>query len=217
MDCVDISLKNISLELGGKNILRNVNLELKAGNIHVIYGKSGSGKTSLLNIMNGLYVPTQGSYYFKGKKVAFDDERSLAEMRKSIGYFHQELALVEDITLEDNLKLFSHIKGYEIDSVCVKKQLENMGISHLYRENVSFFSGGERQRAAFLKLLLFECPVLLIDEPTNNLDNENMEYIVKALEELGKSGKNVVVVSHSEKIKEIADNIHHMEEINGAR
>lgn len=216
MGCGEIQLENIYLELAGKKVLNNVSLHMDQGKIQVIFGKSGSGKTSLLNVMNGLYIPTKGDYYFEDKKVDYQNELMMEQLRKKIGYFHQELALMEHMTLEDNLKIFSMIQEKELNEQDIKKQLERMEISHLYKKNVSLFSGGERQRAAFLKLLVIDYPTILIDEPTNNLDDENAAYIIRCIRQLGDTGKNVVVVSHSNKLLEIADVIYRMEEINEA-
>lgn len=212
----EIRLENIYLELAGRNVLNHVSLHMEQGKIQVIFGKSGSGKTSLLNVMNGLYIPTKGEYYFEGKKVEYHKEDSMEQLRKKVGYFHQELALMEHMTLEENLQIFSMIQEKKINEQDVKKQLESMEISHLYKQNVSLFSGGERQRAAFLKLLIFDYSAVLIDEPTNNLDDENADYIIRCIKQLGASGKNVVVVSHSGKLLEIADEVYRMEEINEA-
>lgn len=215
LDYGEIYIEKICLELSGKKILNNVSLKMNSGKIHVILGKSGSGKTSLLNVMNGLYIPTSGNYYFGENKIDYGNENEIDELRKKIGYFHQELALIENITLEENLKIFAKIRGQVLEEKKIAEQLEKMKISYLYRQNISTLSGGERQRAAFLKLLLFDYPVVLIDEPTNNLDSENVEYMIQAIRQLGKMKKNVIIVSHSEKVKEIADVVYRMEKING--
>lgn len=212
----EIQLKDICLNINGKKILKNISVELKAGKIHVFFGKSGSGKTSLMNVLNGLYIPTEGEYYFESELVNYEDEAEISNMRMKIGYFHQELALMEHMTLEENMQIFSQILGKRVDEKVLDVQLENLGLKSLYQEDVSYFSGGERQRAAFLKLLLFEYPVVLIDEPTNNLDAENIDYMIRAMKQLREEGKNVIVVSHSERILEIADIKYYMEEINEA-
>lgn len=214
MDCVEIKLEGICLSLGGKLVLNNVSLTTKPATITAIYGKSGSGKTSLLNVMNGLYVPESGIYSVGGRKVDFYDEALIQELRRNVGYFHQELALIENLTLMQNLTIFAEIQEKELDERYVKSCLNELGITHLYDRNVSTLSGGERQRAAFCKLVVFEYPVVLIDEPTNNLDSENIDYILRAIQLLKEKGKNVIVVSHSDKVTAIADYVFVMEELN---
>lgn len=211
MDYVEIMLEGICLSLGGKVILDNVSMVAKPETITAIYGRSGSGKTSLLNVMNGLYVPDSGKYYINGEKIDFLDEQQITNIRRKIGYFHQELALIENLTLLQNLSIFAEIQGKNFDEEWVKVCLDELDIGYLLKRNVSTLSGGERQRAAFSKLIIFDYPVILIDEPTNNLDAVNIDYILRAVQLLKKKGKNVIVVSHSEKVTAIADYVYEME------
>ena len=214
MDYVEIKLRGICLSLGGKTVLNNISITTKPAAITAIYGKSGSGKTSLLNVMNGLYVPECGTYTVGGKIVDFQDEEQIQNLRRNVGYFHQELALIENLTLMQNLTIFAEIQGKALEDDYVKNCLKELGIAHLYDRNISTLSGGERQRAAFCKLLIFDYPVVLIDEPTNNLDSENIDYILRAMQLLKDRGKNVVVVSHSDRVAAIADFAFAMEELN---
>lgn len=214
MDCVEIMLQGICLSLGGKVILDHVSMVAKPATITVIHGRSGSGKTSLLNVMNGLYVPDCGEYYVDGEKIDFLNEQQITRIRRAIGYFHQELALIENITLLQNLTIFAEIQGKKLDDDWLKVCLDELGIGYLLNRNISTLSGGERQRAAFSKLIIFDYPVVLIDEPTNNLDTENIDYILSAVQLLKKNGKNVIVVSHSDKVTAIADCVYEMEALN---
>ena len=200
-----IELKNIFFEIAGRRILSNVNLDIKRNNITLIYGKSGSGKSTLLNIMNMLYKVKEGTYKFNNILVDLDDENKISEIRKKIGFFHQELALMENLTIEENMKIFSKIIEKPIDRKMLDVYLELLDIKKIYKVNVSTLSGGERQRAAFLKLLILPYEVIFIDEPTNNLDTENIKVIEKGIKKLKEQGKTVVVVSHFIPLQEIAD------------
>ena len=147
-----IELNNIFFEIAGRSILSNVNLGIKENNITLIYGKSGSGKSTLLNIMNMLYKVKKGTYKFDDFEVDFDDENKISDIRKRIGFFHQELALMENLTIEENMEIFSKIIDKPIDKNMLNEYLELLDIKKIYKVNVSTLSGGERQRAAFLKL-----------------------------------------------------------------
>lgn len=209
-----IELKNIFFEIAGRRILSNVNLDIKRNNITLIYGKSGSGKSTLLNIMNMLYKVKEGTYKFNNILVDLDDENKISEIRKKIGFFHQELALMENLTIEENMKIFSKIIEKPIDRKMLDEYLELLDIKKIYKVNVSTLSGGERQRAAFLKLLILPYEVIFIDEPTNNLDTENIKVIEKRIKKLKEQGKTVVVVSHFIPLQEIADIVIDLEKIN---
>lgn len=210
----EFALKNVNLVLNEKKILNNLSLEIPSKKITLIHGKSGSGKTSILNVLNFLYTPTSGEYCFLNEIVNYDDKMKINNCKSKIGYFHQELALIENITLKENIDIFSNIRNEEVDDEKVLNYLRLMDIEYLYDKNVSFFSGGERQRAAFLKLLIFNYDIILIDEPTNNLDEENIKFILNAILELKKEGKTIVIVSHARQLLDISDNILRMEDIN---
>lgn len=215
MEFDKLILKNISLDINKKSILKNININIKHNKIHSFYGKSGSGKTSLLNIMNFLYIPTNGSIYYDGKQVVSTNEETIDLLRnKEISYFQQELSFIEDITLWDNFTCFAEIKGIQLDEEKIYALADKLDIKALLYENVSVLSGGERQRAAFLKLLFLPSSLILIDEPTNNLDKENIIIILDAITLLKEEGKTIVVVSHSEEIEKISDFHYRMEDIN---
>lgn len=200
MDCDNvITLENVGLELGGRYILKNVSLEIHPGEVHLILGRSGSGKASLLNVLNGLYKPSSGHVVLHGEK---------------IGYYHQELALIENISIYENLKIFGLILGQAFTRKQACQCLEKLGLSEQCDQDVSCLSGGERQRAAFAKLLLFHYDVILIDEPTNNLDDMNVSHIIEAIHKLKRMKSTVVLVSHCQRMREVADAVFQMEEIN---
>ncbi|NLJ30481.1 MAG: ATP-binding cassette domain-containing protein [Clostridiales bacterium] len=215
MDCDKLSLQNICLSIGGKSILRGINITIPENKITLIYGKSGSGKTSLLNIMNFLYRPDSGEMRYNNQAVNFDNNEFIDRLRnEEIGYFHQELAFIENITLLENLKIFADIKNQKIDDRQLDFCLKLLDIEPLLNADISVMSGGERQRAAFVKLMLFPYALILMDEPTNNLDDDNIRYMMEAVKLLRQKPTTIVIVSHSKKIMETADTVYNMEEIN---
>lgn len=215
MDCVKMELSNICLKLANKNILQNVNLKIEKNKIYSFIGKSGSGKTSLLNIMNFLYKPTSGTIAYNNENIDCDDNEKIEKLRnQEIAYFQQELSFIEDISIWQNFMCFASIKGIELNESDIKKLADKLGIEKLLQENVSVLSGGERQRAAFLKLLFLPSQLVLIDEPTNNLDKENIDIILDSIRLLKEKGKTIIIVSHSEVITSISDHTYHMENLN---
>jgi len=215
MDYAKVKLENISLEISGKQILKNINITLRNNSIHVFIGKSGSGKTSLLNIMNFLYTPTSGEVYYNNKIIDFENEEEISRLRnQEVAYFQQELTFIENMTIRQNLNCFAEIKNVILDLKLVDMYSEKLNITDILDENISILSGGERQRASFLKLLILPANVILIDEPTNNLDKENIFAILEGIKEMKKNGKTIVIVSHSDKVLEIADSYYRMEDIN---
>lgn len=210
-----LELKNISLTLGKRRILKNIKLTLNKGTITIIIGKSGSGKSTLLNVMNMLCVPDEGEYFMNGIKVDFYNEEMTADLRSKIGFFHQELALLEGLSVCGNMEIFSKVSQKQLNKMQLKKYLKLLELEKVYASNVSVLSGGERQRAAFLKLLILPYDFIFIDEPTNNLDHENIEVIKRGINGLKEQGKTVVVVSHYTPLREIADKTVELEEING--
>ena len=165
--------------------------------------------------MNFLYKPTSGEIEYHGEPIDNEDENKISDLRnKDIAYFQQELSFVEGISIWENFKIFASIKGVHLDRDKIVSLSKKLGISSLLNENVSVLSGGERQRAAFLKLLFLPSNIVLIDEPTNNLDKENIAIILEAIRMLKDEGKTIIIVSHAEDVISIADECFRMEELN---
>ncbi|MFV0254614.1 MAG: ATP-binding cassette domain-containing protein [Erysipelotrichaceae bacterium] len=212
---VKLELKNISLNIANKNIINNVNIKFENNLIYSLVGKSGTGKTSLLNIINFLYTPSSGKIIFDGKEVCITDETEIARLRcTEITYFQQDLSFIEGLTVLENLECFSKIKNVVFEKKDILRLAKKLDILDILDQNVSVLSGGERQRAAFLKLLFLPSSLILIDEPTNNLDRENMNIILDSIKLLKDMRKTIIVVSHSEEVEKIADVCFKMENIN---
>ena len=194
-----LELKNISKKYGNNTIFDNYNLEVKKGTFLGIKGKSGRGKTTLLNIM-GLLEDYEGTLNIMGEKVRYRDKKKRKEMlKKVIGYLFQNYALIDDLTVYENLKIVinkkNKIKGKEL----MLEALEKVGVANEFlNKKIYTCSGGEQQRIAIARLMLKDCDIVLADEPTGSLDDKNTAIVMKLLTQLNEEGKTIVMVSHDD-------------------
>lgn len=188
-------------------VLRDVNLEAQEGEFTVIGGPSGSGKTTLLNLIGGIDKPTSGKITVFGEDLADRDEGFLASFRCSrIGFVFQTYNLVSTLTVAENVAFPMEWLRNSEDRIRnrVKELLESVGLQER-SEHFSFqLSGGEQQRVAFARALANDPPLLLIDEPTGNLDTKTSLRIVQMLQSLKESGKTIIVATHDERICKLA-------------
>ena len=194
-----LELKNISKKYGNNTIFDNYNLEVKKGTFLGIKGKSGRGKTTLLNIM-GLLEDYEGTLNIMGEEVRYRDKKKRKEMlKKVIGYLSQNYALIDDLTVYENLKIVinkkNKIKGKEL----MLEALEKVGVANEFlNKKIYTCSGGEQQRIAIARLMLKDCDIVLADEPTGSLDDKNTAIVMKLLTQLNEEGKTIVMVSHDD-------------------
>lgn len=198
-----IELKDISIVYGKgeakQQALDHVNLRIPAGAFVTITGKSGCGKTSLLNILGGIRKPQTGQYLFEGQNVfQFSDRKMAAFRNKNIGFIVQHFALIQDRSVWDNVMLplvyrrnFGKKKNHDIMEI-----LEMLGIKEKRNKYPYQLSGGECQRVAIARAMVADPQVILADEPTGALDEENGKRIMNILKELNREGKTIIMVTH---------------------
>ncbi|REJ22140.1 MAG: ABC transporter ATP-binding protein [Bacillaceae bacterium] len=201
---IHVSVKNINFQYGEKIILRNLSLEINEPGLYAIYGKSGCGKTTFINILSLIQKPHSGSINLFHKQINFEDVELVDDLRKKIAYFFQDLNLIETLTIRENLQIISLINSQPLDNEKLNKYSRQIQMENKLDIPVNNLSGGERQRAAFLKVLVFEYPLILLDEPTNNLDEENIQIIMDILSSI-KKDRVILVVTHSKFVVENSD------------
>jgi putative ABC transport system ATP-binding protein len=188
-------------------VLSGVNLTVRGGGFTVIGGPSGSGKTTLLNIIGGIDKPTSGKMAVFGEDLTGRNENFLSEFRCSrIGFVFQSYNLISTLTAAENVAFPMEWLRKPEESIGsrVEELLKTVGLVER-REHFPFqLSGGEQQRVAFARALANDPPLLLVDEPTGNLDNKTSFKIVQILEELKREGKTVIVATHDERILDLA-------------
>ncbi|HEY8258764.1 MAG TPA: ABC transporter ATP-binding protein [Gemmatimonadales bacterium] len=186
--------------------LRDVDLELFAGEFVVLLGPSGSGKSTLLNILGGLDVPTTGTVRFLDHDLTVDDERELTRFRREhVGFVFQFYNLIPSLTALENVALVTDIAERPMDPA---EALRLVGLSDRIHHFPAQLSGGEQQRVAIARAIAKRPDVLLCDEPTGALDYETGLIVLQALAEVNRTlGTTVAVITHNAAIAGMADRV----------
>lgn len=203
-------IRNLSLSFAGRRLLEPTDLIFERGKVYTIYGKSGVGKSSLLNKI-GLLSATDPSvsYFFDGKEIDIENKKSVSVfIAEEVAFVFQGRNLINDLTVFENLRLalnFYDLSPDEIESKIdtVLADLQISSLKHAYPEDLS---GGEEQRVAIARALVTGKTLILADEPTSSLDKENKEKVSALLIDLAhKYHKIVLIVSHDEAMIAIGD------------
>lgn len=189
-----LEFRNVAYRSGGKTILEGLNVLLEAGDFVSIVGPSGSGKSTFLKLCCHLISPTEGDILWNGTSF---QQFSPTELRKRIGYCFQTPVLFGDL-VESNMSFPYSIRKQPMDRERVEKLFSRfqMSTEYLQRE-IRNLSGGEKQRIALIRTLLFQPEVLLLDEVTSALDTENTKIVEDAVETLNREGITVLWVTHN--------------------
>ncbi len=183
--------------------LRGVSIEIQEGEYVAIMGASGSGKSTMLNILGCLDRPTQGEYFLGGQNVAHlsDDELSFIRSSK-IGFIFQSYNLIQQLTVVENIEIPLYYQGWsERDSLKRATELAQLvGLSHRLDHRPNELSGGQQQRVAIARALSNDPLIMLADEPTGNLDSATGQEILRMLDRLQTEGKTIIVVTHDENV-----------------
>jgi len=193
--------------------LMELNLEVVEGEFVSIYGPSGAGKTTLLNLIGGLDQPTSGKIVVFGHDLGTYDEDFLATFRSAyVGFVFQSYNLVSTLTALENVAFPMELAGWSEERVKKRseKLLRLVGLSNRANHFPAQLSGGEQQRVAFARALANDPPLILVDEPTGNLDVETGLEIVSILEKLKAKGKTIIVATHDERIMRLANRKLHL-------
>ena len=191
--------------------VRGIDVNIKNGEFVSIIGRSGSGKSTCLNLVGCLDNATKGRIFLDGKDISKLDEKELARVRgRKIGFVFQTFNLIPSLDAVDNVKLPMIFQGFDEDKMekRAQKLLEMVDLGHRLDHKPSSLSGGERQRVAIARALANDPEVILADEPTGNLDTKTGEQILKFLVKLNKEkGKTLIIVTHDMYIAKKADRI----------
>ena len=202
-----VELENVSKSYEDKNVLNNLSFKIEEGTFNVIMGASGSGKSTILNIIGLLDKATSGDVIlFEQKNIRPFSMKAEQMLKNKIGYLFQNFALIENETVANNLKLaLENVRGNKKEKISVA--LKEVGLEGYENKKIFKCSGGEQQRVAIARLLLKPCELILADEPTGSLDIKNREIVVKLLKNMQEQGKTIIVVSDDPFFEAIADNV----------
>lgn len=193
-----IRLNNIYKLYGEKNILNDLNLTIKANDYISIIGKSGSGKSTLLNILGLIDKQDKGSYQLNEKDLKNIKQNDIYKIRnQKIGFVFQSYYLIPHLSVYDNIILpclYSTIKTNAYNKS--KELIESLNLNEIINTKAKFLSGGEKQRVAIARALIQNPEIIICDEPTGNLDNNNTTLVMDILENLNKQGKTIIIVTH---------------------
>ena len=191
--------------------LRGVDLEIATGEFVCITGASGHGKSTLLQLIGGLDAPTAGKVIIDGTDITALSDNALAEIRaEKIGFVFQFFNLLENLTALENIQTASMF-GKKLPKSRALELLDMVGLADKAGSKPSELSGGQMQRVAIARALANDPPILLMDEPTGNLDSASEESVMAHIKGIHESGKTIVFVTHSQSIAQMADrliNIH---------
>ena len=187
-----IRVDNIGKKYNDKYVFKNVSFSINSGEMVAIIGKSGCGKTTLLNCIGQLEPLTNGSVFIEGEVLTKKNRKSF--FKKTVGFLFQNFALVDNETVEENLRIVSNNQK-EMLSL-----LGEFGMNDFLNSKVYELSGGEQQRVALVRVMLKNPQIILADEPTASLDKDNAEIVIQSLRKLSEQGKTVIVATHDQEL-----------------
>ena len=186
-----INIKAIKKSYEKRDVLCGISLDIREGEITFIVGRSGCGKSTFLNILGGLEIPDEGSVLYNGKDISEDLD---SYRRTEVGFVFQGFNLVDGLSALENIKLAQLYAGTDISDDMIEDNLKRFGIKDPFQPSETL-SGGEMQRTALLRSSLKNCDVIIADEPTGSLDEENSAAVFDLLRGM-KDGRHVIVVTH---------------------
>ena len=208
-----VEFKNVSKHyIMGSNVIKaadDVNFSIGQGEICVVVGPSGAGKTTVLNMLGGMDQVTGGEIFVDGVKISDFNERKLTDYRRyDVGFVFQFYNLIQNLTALENVEIASEICKNPLDA---RKTLEEVGLSERMSNFPAQLSGGEQQRVSIARAIAKNPKLLLCDEPTGALDYETGKNILKLLQKICRENhKTIIVITHNQAITRMADRVIHV-------
>ncbi|MGW3668420.1 ABC transporter ATP-binding protein [Streptomyces sp. NPDC005141] len=211
-----IDIENLSKVFGARTLWRNVNLTVHRGEMLALVGPSGSGKSTLLNCLGLLDRPNTGTIRYEGKDITRFGRSDVRRFRRdTLGYLFQHYALIENATVVENLDVVvkprrpaqGEGRGKNTDKgrAAVTEALDRVGLAGREKEKIHHLSGGEQQRVALARLMVQQPALVLADEPTGALDDDNSAVVIDILREMSDAGCAVVIATHDAGVRDRCD------------
>lgn len=196
-----ISIKNLKKNYGSNHVLKDIDIDIEEGEVVVIVGSSGSGKSTFLRCLNLLEEPTSGEIIVDGVKIT-DKKTDLNKLRREVGMVFQQFNLFPNYSVIENVKLAPKKLRKVSDRAITKKArelLNDVGLLNKAKAMPNSLSGGQKQRVAIARALAMEPKIMLFDEPTSALDPEMIGEVLDVIREVAEKGMTMVIVTHEMK------------------
>ena len=210
-----VTIENVTKEFPGVKALDNISFDIMPGEVHILLGENGAGKSTLMKILSGVYQPTSGKIYLKGKE--YDKLTPKDSYENGISIIYQELSVINELSILENLfvgKLPTKkvmgmtVVDYKLMNDKAKTVLEKVGIKRNPNTMVEDISISEKQQCEIAKALVSNADVIIMDEPTTSLTTSETEHLFSIIRQLKSEGKGIVYISHKmDEIKQIGDRV----------
>ena len=187
-----IIVKDLSVERLDKKIFENINLSLTSGNITILRGKNGSGKSTLLKTILHIIEPSFGTIYWKGKLL----KKNLYDFYDNVTYIADKTSSLTKLTVKDNINIWSRIFFSNINDSQLETALKTLKLEHYLNQKVGTLSLGETKKLEFLRLIIENKKVWILDEPLSNLDEDSVQLIKQTFEDHCSQGGSIIFSSH---------------------
>ena len=187
-----IIVKSLSVERQNKKIFENINLSLSSGNITILKGKNGSGKTTLLKTIINIIEPSTGSIYWKGKLI----KKNLYDFYDHVTYIADKTSSLTKLTVEDNINIWKRIFLSNANDSQIEIALKTLRLESYLNQKVGTLSLGERKKLEFLRLIIENKKLWVLDEPLSNLDEDSIELMKQTFEDHCDKEGSIIFSSH---------------------
>ena len=187
-----IIVKNLSIERLDKIIFEKINLSLAPGNIAILKGKNGSGKTTLLNAILNIIEPSVGSIYWKGKLL----KKNLYDFYNHVTYIADTTSSLKKLTIKDNINIWKRFFMSNINNTQIETALKTLKLDNYLDKKVGTLSFGEIKKLEFLRLIIENKKVWILDEPLSNLDDDSIELMKQTFEDHCAKEGSIIFSSH---------------------
>ena len=198
-----ILVKDLSIERSNKKIFENVNLSLGSGKIILLKGKNGSGKTTLLKALLNLIEPSSGAIYWKGKLL----KKNLYNFFNHVTYIADKTSSLSKLSVKENIKIWKKIFLSNISNSQVENILKTLKLDMYLNQKVNSLSFGETKKLEFLRLIIENKKIWILDEPLSNLDNESIDVIAQTFEDHRSKEGSIIFSSHQESEINVSEEI----------
>ena len=200
-----LEVKNVSKIYGDLHALKDVSFTIRKGEWVAIMGSSGSGKSTIMNIIGCMDKPTMGEVILDGQDITKESQTSLTKIRREkIGLIFQQFHLIPYLTALENVMVAQYYHSIPDEEEALQA-LERVGLKDRAKHLPSQLSGGEQQRVCIARALINSPEIILADEPTGNLDEVNEKIVIEILKQLHKEGSTIIVVTHDLEVGDVAE------------